>query len=154
MTESKDMKENKPLCQFCNKPSSNSRLQTSQCRPDLEICWACKQYEKRSGKLVLPEERVRKKRKKSSAGKKKKRKLSNSQAKNLRAMLESESEESEDSDEIPEADASESFAKMSVKVEDAIVWPQKKKAPKLTTPPKRTSKEVSTKPIEMESEDS
>merc|ERR1719281_1462272 len=150
MTESKDMKENKPLCQFCNKPSSNSRLQTSQCRPDLEICWACKQYEKRSGKLVLPEERVRKKRKKSSGKKKKKRKLSNSQAKNLRAMLESESEESEDSDEVPEADASESFTKMSVKVEDAIVWPQKKKAPKLTTPEKRTSKEVSMKPIKME----
>lgn len=123
----------KPLCEFCSKPSSNNRLHSSEFRSDVQVCWACKQREKRAGELVLPPLSRGKKRKESSKHvRRQKRKLSTTQEKHLRAMLESESEESDA--ETPLVGKSESFAKMSVKLEEKIVLKKERvKAPRKTT---------------------
>jgi len=65
------------VCQFaaCGKVSSTKKYCKSTSQAELSICWGCKQYEKRHGVLIPPENRRRKKKKTVGKVKKKSSKV-------------------------------------------------------------------------------
>lgn len=79
----------KPTCEYCGRLSSNYRLHNCESFPELQICWACKQWEQKNENQSLEN---RKKRKDTA---------NHSRAKKKRKIQVSPDNESESEDDAP-----------------------------------------------------